>query len=262
MISIIGIPLDENSSFLRGSAKAPPLILDAFRSDASNMYAENGFNCGDSGKVKNLGNLQLTAGKAAMDSIKKAVSKELNLNQKVVSLGGDHSITFPIIQAYSQSYSDLNILHIDAHPDLYDNFENNPYSHASPFARIMEKDLVNRLVQVGIRTLNDHQKEQVKRFGVEVIEMNNFDSSLLLQFDGPVYISIDIDALDPAFAPGISHLEPGGLSTRDVINIIHQLNGNVVGGDIVEYNPDRDINGMTAVVGAKLLKELLGKILK
>ncbi len=112
MISIIGIPLDENSSFLRGSAKAPPLILDAFRSDASNMYAENGFNCGDSGKVKNFGNLQLTAGKAAMDSIKKAVSKELNLNQKVVSLGGDHSITFPIIQAYSQSYSDLNELSI------------------------------------------------------------------------------------------------------------------------------------------------------
>ncbi len=175
MISIIGIPLDENSSFLRGSAKAPPLILDAFRSDASNMYAENGFNCGDSGKVKNLGNLQLTAGKAAMDSIQKAVSKELNRNQKVVSLGGDHSITFPIIQAYSQSFPDLNILHIDAHPDLYDNFENNPYSHASPFARIMEKGLVNRLVQVGIRTLNDHQKEQIKRFGLEVIEMKDFD---------------------------------------------------------------------------------------
>ena len=262
MISIIGIPLDENSSFLRGSAKAPPLILDAFRSDASNMYAENGFNCGDSGKVKNLGNLQLTAGKAAMDSIQKAVSKELNRSQKVVSLGGDHSITFPIIQAYSQSYPDLNILHIDAHPDLYDNFENNPYSHASPFARIMEKGLVNRLVQVGIRTLNDHQKEQVKRFGVEVIEMKDFDPTVSFQFGGPVYISIDMDALDPAFAPGVSHHEPGGLSTREVINIIHQLNGNVVGGDIVEYNPDRDINEMTAMVGSKLLKELMGKILK
>jgi arginase family enzyme len=126
----------------------------------------------------------------------------------------------------------------------------------------MEKGLVNRLVQVGIRTLNDHQKEQVKRFGVEVIEMKDFDPTVSFQFGGPVYISIDMDALDPAFAPGVSHHEPGGLSTREVINIIHQLNGNVVGGDIVEYNPDKDINNITAVVTAKLMKELIGKILK
>ncbi|MBT6418589.1 MAG: agmatinase, partial [Candidatus Marinimicrobia bacterium] len=197
----------------------------------------------------------------AMDSIRKTISKELNRGQKVVSLGGDHSITFPIIESYSQNYSNLNILHFDAHPDLYDNFENNPYSHASPFARIMENGLVKRLVQVGIRTLNNHQKEQIKRFGIEVIEMRNFVSSLSLEFDGPVYVSIDLDALDPAFAPGVSHHEPGGLSTRDLVNVIHQLNGNVVGGDIVEYNPDRDINNMTAVVAAKLLKEVLGKIL-
>ncbi len=235
--------------------------MDAFHSDASNMFAENGINCGDGSLVTDLGNMRLPTGKAAMDSIQKAVCKELDHNHKVVSLGGDHSITFPIIQAYSQSYSDLNILHFDAHPDLYDNFENNPYSHASPFVRIMEKGLVKRLVQVGIRTLNDHQKAQVKRFGVEVIEMKDFDSSLSLTFDGPVYISIDLDGLDPAFAPGVSHHEPGGLSTRKIINIFHQLNGKVVGGDIVEYNPDRDINGVTAVVAAKLLKELLGKML-
>ncbi|MBT3478776.1 MAG: agmatinase [Candidatus Marinimicrobia bacterium] len=261
MVSIIGIPLDENSSFLKGPAKAPPLIMDAFHSDASNMFAENGVNCDDVDRIRDIGILQLPAGKVAMDSIRKTISKELNRGQKVVSLGGDHSITFPIIESYSQNYSNLNILHFDAHPDLYDNFENNPYSHASPFARIMENGLVKRLVQVGIRTLNNHQKEQIKRFGIEVIEMRNFVSSLSLEFDGPVYVSIDLDALDPAFAPGVSHHEPGGLSTRDLVNVIHQLNGNVVGGDIVEYNPDRDINNMTAVVAAKLLKEVLGKIL-
>jgi len=261
MVSIIGIPIDENSTFLKGPAKAPPLIMDAFHSDASNMFAENGVNCDDVDRIRDIGILQLPAGKVAMDSIRKTISKELNRGQKVVSLGGDHSITFPIIESYSQNYSNLNILHFDAHPDLYDNFENNPYSHASPFARIMENGLVKRLVQVGIRTLNNHQKEQIKRFGIEVIEMRNFVSSLSLEFDGPVYVSIDLDALDPAFAPGVSHHEPGGLSTRDLVNVIHQLNGNVVGGDIVEYNPDRDINNMTAVVAAKLLKEVLGKIL-
>ncbi|MBT6418724.1 MAG: agmatinase, partial [Candidatus Marinimicrobia bacterium] len=111
MVSIIGIPLDENSSFLKGPAKAPPLIMDAFHSDASNMFAENGVNCDDVDRIRDIGILQLPAGKVAMDSIRKTISKELNRGQKVVSLGGDHSITFPIIESYSQNYSNLNILH-------------------------------------------------------------------------------------------------------------------------------------------------------
>ena len=262
MISILGIPLDENSSFIKGTAKAPRLIMDAFHSDASNMFSENGVNCADPNTITDLGDMQLFTGELSMVSIRKTVQKELNHGQKVISLGGDHSVTFPIIQAYSQSYPDLNIFHVDAHPDLYDNFENNPYSHASPFARIMENGLVKRLVQVGIRTLNDHQKEQVERFGVEVIEMRDFDSSISLSFDGPVYVSIDLDGLDPAFAPGVSHHEPGGLSSRELINLIHHMDGQVVGGDIVEFNPDRDINDITATVSAKLLKELIGKIIK
>ena len=148
-----------------------------------------------------------------------------------------------------------------AHPDLYNNFDNNPYSHASPFARIMEKSLVKRLVQIGIRTLNNHQREQVEKFNVEVIEMKDFSSNLSLKFDGPLYISLDIDGLDPAFAPGVSHPEPGGLTTRNIINIINELEGNVVGGDIVEYNPINDINDITAYTAAKLLKEIIGKVM-
>ena len=261
MISILGIPLDENSSFMRGAAKAPFAIMDAFHSDSSNMFSENGLNCGDSNKIKDLDVLKLSSGKAAMDSIRIRVKKELEYDQKVLSLGGDHSVTFPIIQAYAEKYKGLNILHFDAHPDLYDNFDNNPYSHASPFARIMENNLIRRLVQVGIRTLNNHQLEQVNRFGVEVIEMKDLDMNVLLQFDGPVYISFDMDSLDPAYAPGVSHHEPGGLSTRNAIQIIHQLEGSVVGGDIVELNPDRDINNITALTAAKLMKEIMGKMM-
>jgi arginase family enzyme len=126
----------------------------------------------------------------------------------------------------------------------------------------MENNLVKRLVQVGVRTLNDHQREQVNKFGVEVIEMKDFNSDLSFEFTGPVYISLDIDGLDPAFAPGVSHPEPGGLTTRNIINIIHSLKGDVIGGDIVEYNPIKDINDMTAITAAKLLKEIIGKIMK
>lgn len=130
------------------------------------------------------------------------------------------------------------------------------------FARIMEEELAKRLVQVGIRTLNQHQKEQAEKYSVEVHQMKDFDSRQFKpKFDGPVYITFDIDGLDPAFAPGVSHHEPGGLSVREALNIIQDIDVPVIGADIVEYNPSRDINDMTAMVAAKLLKEIAGKML-
>ena len=262
MISILNIPSDENSSFLRGCAKAPQKIIKAFYSSSSNEFSENNVNVHNTNVINILDEINIPSGKAGINKIFNVACNEIKKNNKLVSIGGDHSITFPLIQAHAKKYNSLNILHFDAHPDLYDNFDNNPFSHASPFARIMENKLVKRLVQVGIRTLNTHQREQVKKFGIEVIEMKDFNIDLSFQFDGPVYISLDIDGLDPAYAPGVSHPEPGGLTTRNIINIIHTLKGNLIGGDIVEYNPINDLNNITAITSAKLLKEIIGKILK
>jgi arginase len=150
----------------------------------------------------------------------------------------------------------VNILHFDAHPDLYDDFEGNPHSHASPFARIMERGLARRLVQVGIRTLNHHCRAQAERFGVEVIEMRRFAPERVPIPDGPLWISVDMDGFDPAFAPGVSHHEPGGLSVRDVLAVLERVKRPIAGADIVELNPSRDVNGVTAVLAAKLVREL------
>ncbi len=186
----------------------------------------------------------------------------LDKQVRILSLGGDHAVTLPIIQAYEKHFSGLSILHFDAHPDLYDEFDGNRYSHACPFARIMEEGLIKQLVQVGIRTMTPHQQEQADRFKVKVIDMKSWPKGLsTLRFSGPVYISIDLDVLDPAYAPGAAHLGPGGLRTRDIIMVIQKLKAPIVGADIVEYNPVRDINGMTAMVAAKLLKELADKML-
>ncbi len=179
-----------------------------------------------------------------------------------IVLGGDHSVTYPVVKALGRRYKKLNILDFDAHPDLYDEFEGDRYSHACPFARIMEERLVSRLVQVGIRTMNGHQRRQAERFGVEVIEMREFRENLALVFESPVYISFDMDALDPAFAPGVSHHEPGGLSTRQAIQMIQTITAKIVGADIVELNPGRDPLGMTAMAAAKILKEIAGKCRK
>ena len=258
MISIIGIPLDYNSSHERGPAEAPDKIRAALASGSMNTCAENLFDISDPDLVEDLGNMNIGGPEDGFSNIEGFLGGVLSKGHKPLLLGGDHSITFPILKAINIHHAPPTIVHFDAHPDLYDDFEGNPHSHASPFARIMEKGLASRLIQIGIRTINPHQKDQITRFGVEVIEAKDFslETFKALNIEGPVYISLDLDGLDPAFAPGVSHFEPGGLSTREVLSVIQSIKNPVIGADIVEYNPRKDVNGMTAYVAAKILKEL------
>ena len=254
-IALLGCPFDSNSSYLRGAAEAPPKIREAFTCYSSNMWTENGIDLDQKGLWMDAGDT------ATFEGIPERVSELLNAGHRVISLGGDHSVTFPLLQGYHRKYPKLHVLHFDAHPDLYHDFEGNPFSHASPFARVMESNLVQRLVQVGIRTLNKHQQEQATKFGVEVHEMKDWRDDMRFEFDAPVYVTIDLDGLDPASAPGVSHPEPGGLSTRQVVQVIQSLKGTIVGADIVELNPLRDPLGLTAMVSAKLIKELMGRMI-
>ena len=260
-LAIIGIRHDENSSFTKGAADAPPQIRAALRSDAWNLTSENGTDLSDDSIFFDAGDIEPVAGSDMLTLIENSIYTLIGDGLAPISLGGDHSITHPIVRAFARKYKDLSILHFDAHPDIYDSYQGNRNSHASPFARIMEQKLVKRLVQVGVRTFTADQREQVKRFGVESIEMRNVTADLQLEFDGPVYISFDIDALDPAFAPGVSHREPGGLSTRQAIDLIQRLKGKVVGADIVEFNPRMDPLHVTGTVCAKLFKEIAAKML-
>ncbi len=261
MVICLGIPLDENSSFLKGASLAPQKIRDAYHSDSANYWTEGGTDLKNDKGWKDAGDLLLSRMPDAFREIENAIVGHVQAENKVFSLGGDHSITYPIIKAFAKKYSNLNILHIDAHGDLYDDFEGNKFSHACPFARIMEEGLAKRLVQVGIRTYNAHQRDQVRRFGVETIEMKDWSDERSFDFQGPLYISLDLDALDPAFVPGVSHHEPGGFSTRQVLSIIQKLDTEIVGADVVELNPTRDLNGVTSMVAAKLFKEILAKML-
>ena len=261
-LAIIGIRYDENSSFTKGAADAPPQIRAALRSDAWNLTTENGTDLSGENVFFDAGDIEPVPGSDMFTLIENSVYTLLADGMAPISLGGDHSVTHPIVRAFARKYPNLSILHFDAHPDLYDNYQGNRNSHASPFARIMEQKLAKRLVQVGIRTFTSHQRDQVRKFGVESIEMHQLSDPLQLEFDSPVYISFDIDALDPAFAPGVSHREPGGLSTRQAIDLIQRLKGKVVGADIVEFNPRMDPLHITGTVCAKLLKEIAARMLE
>jgi agmatinase len=254
-IKLQGILFDEKSSFLRGPAKAPPEIRAAYHSSSANYFAENGIEVSpeifeDKGDFKIDEYLE----------IEDITIANLNKNIPIITLGGDHSISYPVIKAIYQEYGSMEILHIDAHGDLYDSFDGDRYSHACPFARIMEDKLAHRLVQIGVRTMNTHQREQAKKFGVELIEMKDLDLQDLPVFENPLYLSVDIDALDPSCAPGVSHQEPGGLMVRELLHIIQAIRVPIIGADIVEYNPERDVNKMTAMVCAKIFREILSKI--
>jgi len=259
-VALLGIPYDENSSFCKGPAKAPNVIKQSLLKGSLNKGCENGQLIDFKNNVEMLPDIEITESDLFFQTIDLQVSQYLKQGYRLVTLGGDHSISYPIINAYNKFYPNLTIIHIDAHSDLYHEFKGNPYSNASPFARIMENGLAIGLYQFGIRTLTDHQRVQAEKFNVHVNEMKDWPSQLP-DIAGPVYISIDIDAIDPAYAPGVSHREPGGLSSRELINIIHQVSGTVVGIDIVEFNPDKDIDNLTANLAAKLVKEAQGKLL-
>jgi arginase len=261
-ISLLGIPHDDNSSFLRGPAEAPPLIRRLLHSDAYAEWSESGVDLSVAGRYVDHGDIQFDGACDPWELIEQNVAQAMESGNPLVCLGGDHAVTHPIMRAVRRRHSKLTILHIDAHPDLYHDYHGNPRSHASPFARIMEERLADRLIQVGLRSLCNHHREQFERFGVEVYEAGRCSENLRFNLATPVYISVDIDALDPAYAPGVSHREPGGLSTRKVIDFIHSVDQRIVAADVVEYNPRCDISDMTAMVAAKLVKEIAGMMVQ
>lgn len=260
-VGMLGIPFDAYSSHARGAAEAPGLIRQALWSPAANSWAESGVDVGRKNLIFDAADIGLNDVQDPFGQIEKGIEEMVKYRMVPVCLGGDHSVTIPVVRALHRAIAPFHILHFDAHPDLYESFQGDVNSHACPFARIMEERLTDRLVQVGVRTINDHQKQQADRYRVEQIPMKEIKEDTILTFDAPVYISLDIDALDPAFAPGVSHPEPGGLTTRQMIQLIQRLRAPaIVGADLVEYNPRQDLNGMTAVVCAKLVKEMVAAI--
>ena len=255
--TLLGLPYDASSSYLRGAAGAPRLIREALHSPSANMWTEDLLDLAAPGMMADSGDLDLPPDVSARALIESGADAVLRTGARVIALGGDHSVTWPLLRATNRHVTQPTILHIDAHSDLYDVFEGDPHSHACPFARIMEEGLASRLVQVGIRTMSGHQRAQADRFGVEVIDMRAWSAGVRPVLHGPVYISVDLDGLDPAFAPGVSHWEPGGLSVRDVLDLIQGLGAPLIGADVVEFNPQRDESGRTAMVAAKIVKEIV-----
>jgi len=262
-LAVIGVPFDEKSSFRRGAAGGPAAIRAASTGKCYNPCTELGVDLEydtvlvDLGDVDTSGDVDKTFART-----EQAVARVLERKAVPIVLGGDHSITLHAVRAVAKHYPALDVLHFDAHPDLYTDLYGDRLSHACPMMRIMEDGLAKTLVQVGIRAASRDQRANAAKVGARMVEMKDFREPLVLEFRNPLYISFDLDALDPAFAPGVSHPEPGGLSTRQAVAVIQGLKAGIVGFDIVELNAARDPSGITAAAAFKLLKELAGRVVR
>lgn len=256
---LLGFEWDASSSHARGSALGPSVVRRLLSSEAS-----SGFSMDLTPMRGAIEGFDIPAlpeeGAAARAMIDRTVAEAIARKEVPLSIGGDHSVTFPILKAIAARHGPVNLLHIDAHPDLHADYEGDPFSHASPFARAHEAGLIARHVAVGIRCWDPHQKAQAEKYGVTILGAHEIERIPAEIFDAPLYLTIDLDGLDPAFAPGVSHPEPGGLSTLDMLALIRRIKGPLVGADIVELNPERDPMLATARVAVRLIKEIAATI--
>ena len=258
-ICLLGLAWDASSSHSRGPALAPAIVDALLSSDASSPYSLTGLSVDECLTDRHFPKLPEDA-EQARAAISDAVASILDAKMQPLSLGGDHSVTYPILQAMAARYGPLNILHVDAHPDLYDVLDGDRFSHACPFRRAVEDGCINRLIQVGIRSATPEQRAFAEERGIMMLGVDEWGKIPYAELVDPLYVSIDLDGIDPAFAPGVSHPEPGGLSSREAIALLGKLPVAPVGADIVELNPERDIGLLTAHLAGRLVKELAAKM--
>ncbi len=253
-ISLFGVPYDSTTCFRPGARFGP----DGIRFFSENLE-EFSLALGKSLKdvdFSDVGNLEVPVEPEKMVSSVYSFVRELEIP---VLLGGEHSVTYPVVKALSERFRELMVVHFDAHADLRESYSGTPYSHACVMKRVL--DLGVSIVQVGIRSATKEEAE-LRRQNPNITVVDSLSELLFLlsRVSAPVYFSIDIDFFDPAFAPGTGTPEPPGASPVEFFDFIYKLPAvNVVGFDVVEVSPPYDPSGITQMLAAKIVRELLIK---
>ena len=258
-----GLPDDSQSSFRRGSAGGPQRIRLAYDGNCYNSTTESGVDL--TGAVADLGDLPpKSAWELTARSYQEFAARLFRHGKIPFFAGGDHAVTVPIIAALAEIGEPVHIIQIDAHPDLYLDYEGSRSSHACTISRALEMRHIAAVTQLGIRTMNASQMPQFERYRQRIHMLcardlcDELPPLSHIPAGAPVYLTVDLDGFDPAFAPGVSHPVPGGLTPRQVLNLIQQANWKLVAMDAVEVNPDLDVNNQTAILAARVLHEGMG----
>ncbi|MHA2175357.1 MAG: agmatinase [Candidatus Hodarchaeales archaeon] len=276
-LAVLGVPWDSSSSYRIGSAEAPQYIREATTNQLYNSFSERGINIKDKWKILDCGDIKIGSDQSSniIDAIYSSIYPLTTQIQNFCFLGGDHLTTYfsltALLKASKLKPERVGLIYFDSHPDLYDEYDNNNYSHACVMKRIISDTglLPQNICQLGIRAatpeqLNYIQKENILMYTTQDMQdykIQDITNSLKARFQGNVdyiYLSVDLDVLDPVFVPGIGNPEPGGLTTVELIRFIQNLNSlPIYSFDLVEINPKYDLNNLTAFTSAKLMKEIL-----
>ncbi|MEZ9351899.1 agmatinase [Vibrio splendidus] len=264
-VVVLGAPLDMATSGRPGARMGP----DAIRRASVNLAWEGkkfpwDFNVFEHTSVIDVGDLVFDCGDAEdlTQRLEAAADAILSSGKTLLGLGGDHFITLPLLRAYGKKYGEMALIHFDAHTDTYS--QGSRYDHGTMFYHAPNEGLISpeHSVQIGIRT---EYKQEGHGFNViNAMQANDMSvDEIIAQVKGivgdkPVYLTFDIDCLDPAFAPGTGTPVCGGLNSDKVLKIIRGLQGiNMVGMDVVEVSPAYDQSEITALAGATIALELL-----
>lgn len=276
-VAVIGVPFDAGVTYRPGARFGPRAIRDASRLlrayhpglDVEPFAAQQVVDAGD--VACNPFDIQ-----ESIHAIEAAANELLGDAERLLTLGGDHTIALPLLRAMHRKHGPVALLHFDAHLDTWDTYFGAPYTHGTPFRRAWEEKLLldDHAMHVGIRGPIYAREDLVDdaRFGFAIVPAMDLETlgvaGVVEQVreridDAPVYVSIDVDVMDPSHAPGTGTPEAGGLTSRELIGILRGLAGaNVVGADIVEVSPPYDHAEVTGIAASHAAYELLGVFAK
>ncbi len=258
--SLVGIPYDKTSSFRAGTKKAPDRIREAsycfepyLHEHSVQLHELKLHDAGDIVDWQNFGLIE--------EELRDFLSKVTEQRKFPIIFGGEHSISPVSVGALKKEFPDLNVLTLDAHLDFRDVYEGMKHSHATANRRISEIVGIDGLAIVGVRSISRSFSDSESPYYLTSKEIKNDDrwaDKILENIDAPIYLSIDMDVLDPSYAPGVGNPEPFGISSFRVKEIIDTVSDRLVGMDLVEVNPKYDEGNMTSNLAARLIYEMIG----
>ncbi len=257
--ALVGFPLDITSTYRFGSAKAPGAIRAA--SDSIESYSPLlDLDLIDS-PFSDLGDADLGNGaiEERLDIISDIITSIMRLDGRPLSLGGEHTVTLPIVRAMRTLHQDLLVIHVDAHSDLRDSYEGTRINHATVMRRIHEILAPHSLIQLGIRA-GTREEFGWMRERATLLHWIPGAERILLDRIGrrSMYLSLDLDVMDPSCLPGAGNPEAGGWFYHDLERLFHTLRlTNMIGADVVELNPEVDSSEVSSITAAKIVRELL-----
>ncbi len=267
-LAFAGLPCDLGSSIRRGARQGPSRIRLAYDGRVYNSTTETGVDL--SGAVSDLGNWDPEpTWDATREVYAERAAEVLGGGRVLFAAGGDHAVTIPLVAALEVLGEPVHVVQLDAHPDLYPDYGGERWAHACTAARILEMEHVASVTQIGVRTLNHAQAEVARRHPgrLTIVEardvavrplLGSGDLPDFLRPGARVWLTVDMDVFDPAFAPGVGHPVPGGLTPRQALALVQESGWDLAGMDVVECLPERDEGDRTAVLAGRLLHEAMG----